>query len=851
MSTEYLLPPSTVILSTADLQGRILTFNQSFLEASGYTIDEIQGKPHSILRHPDMPKEAFKDMWQTIQAGKPWFGLVKNKRKNGDFYWVAANASPIFTDGKITGFVSVRYPASSAQKTMAEKLYNQIRNQQAKMPWTKTRPAYLNHFMGSGLLVLTGALLPTLTTLPSLVATLVTLAGLAWVSIFYFKANKPNAVQSRAIEDLSNGIFREPIVGHDAWSNALNLLRTRVGQNASDTLDAARQSAMLTTAMNAASTNLMVADSDFNIVSINTTLAEMFQRNETTLQTALPNFSAKSIVGSNMDIFHKDPSHQRKMVGALQTTWSGRLDVAGLSLDLTVVPVLNQGVKQGFVVEWRDMTAQVQIQNQLAQAIQAASTGVLTSQINLKGQDGFYLQVGQGINALLIGLQDFMAKTIYNIGEIAFNRLNGQLDGQFDGSYRMTQDAINIALRGLNEMVGQVQFSANLVNNAMRQLSSGVNEFSSQVQQQAAAIEQTSAASQQMLASVQQNMSTIHHANSVTQNVTLQVKSGSGVMDKALISIQAVEASGHKIGEIVILIDSIAFQTNLLALNAAVEAARAGEHGRGFAVVASEVRALAGKSAQAAKEIKNLIDTSVQQIDEGTQRVKEASNALNEIMSSTNEVSSIMLEVTNASAEQEQAIHEVTNAMTIMDSAIQQSAALVEQTAASAEQVSDNMNTLNHLISSFELSNEAKAISQSGRSPLADMKQIHLNWRLSIANALTGFDTSVSVEDAVDIHICELGKWRYSEGSQLEHLPLMRQLDEKHIHFHQLVGQALGFAKKGDYANVDPMMPQINLLSTDIVELLTELEKNIITPLGIAANLPACKGQPHGCAQKY
>jgi methyl-accepting chemotaxis protein len=581
----------------------------------------------------------------------------------------------------------------------------------------------------------------------------------------------------------------------------------------------------------------------------------MFARNEKTLQSALPNFSAKTIVGSNMDIFHKDPSHQRKMVSALQSSWTGRLEVAGLFLDLTVVPVINKGVKQAYVVEWRDMTAQVKIQNDLANAIHKASIGILSNRINLEGQDGFYLQVGSGVNSLLSGLQSFMAKTIFNIGEIAFNRLNGQLDGEYSGSYRMTQDAINIALRGLNEMVGQVQFSANTVNDAMHQLSSGVNDFSNQVQQQAAAIEQTSAASQQMLASVQQNLSTIQHANSVAKNVTHQVNAGRDIMERALISMQAVEASGKKIGDIVSLIDSIAFQTNLLALNAAVEAARAGDHGRGFAVVASEVRALAGKSAEAAKEIKHLINTSVQQISVGTQGVNEANTALNDIMTATNEVSSIMTEVTNASAEQEQAINEVTTAMTVMDGAIQQSAALVEQTAASADQVSENMDTLNRLISSFALSNEAKSVSRSGRTPLANQKQDHLNWLLKIANALTGYDKNTTVNEAVDHHICELGKWRYSDGNQLNHLPCMEKLDEKHIHFHQLVAKGLGFAKSADYAQVDALMPEITDLSKEIIALLTELEASIDGPLHQPKTLPSslasCANHSHDCNTKH
>ena len=156
-------------------------------------------------------------------------------------------------------------------------------------------------------------------------------------------------------------------------------------------------------------------------------------------------------------------------------------------------------------------------------------------------------------------------------------------------------------------MVGQVQFTSDQVTNSMRQLNDGVNDFSDRIQQQAAAIEETSAATTQMLSSIQQNIEGIKSVTTITHRVTDQVVEGSEIMEHALLSMQAVEASGQQIGNIVGLIDSIAFQTNLLALNAAVEAARAGEHGRGFAVVASEVRTLAGKSADAAKDIKNTL----------------------------------------------------------------------------------------------------------------------------------------------------------------------------------------------------------------------------------------------------
>lgn len=828
MSQEYLLPADTVILSTANLQGDIVSCNKGFIEASGYTEKEILGKPHGVLRHPDMPKEAFKDLWDTIEDGRPWFGLVKNMRKDGRHYWVAANASPIYTNDQISGYVSVRYPATAEQKALGERLYAEIRSGQSKMPWTP-KPRFDRWTIAGITAALVGLITPYLT--DNLIidesATLLGAIGLGTIIWRTLTLAKPSQVHLKAIHDLGNGLFRAPIPGNDAWTNALNLIRTRVGQNASDAFDAARESAVLTTAMNAASTNLMVADADFNIVSINTSLAAMFSNNEARLKAQLPNFSAASVVGSNMDIFHKNPAHQRAMVASLTQPWTGELGIDGLILRLTVVPILKGTQRLGYVVEWLDITEQRQIEQALASTIQQASQGVISNRIQTQGLQSFYLTSAQGINSLLDGLHQFMSKTIQNIGELAFNRIDKQVEGDYQGSFKMTQDAMNIALNGLNAMVGQVQFTSQEVTRAMRQLSDGVNDFSDRIQQQAAAIEETSAATTQMLSSIQQSMQGIRSVNDITRTVTEQVTEGSQIMEDALAAMQAVEASGQQIGNIVGLIDSIAFQTNLLALNAAVEAARAGEHGRGFAVVASEVRNLAGKSAEAAKDIKKLIDTSVNQIIVGSARAREASKALDAIKASVSEVNTTIEQVNQASTEQDKAIQEVNKAMNVLDGASQQSAALVEQTAASAQQVYENMTDLNQLVARFTLNRDAQRIAQQGPTPLSEMKQHLLNWNIRIMNVLNGLDQSTSVDQAADYQGCSLGQWRNGIGRQYEHLPVMQAMDEAHKAFHQLAAETLVAAQQHDHAKVNQLMMALSQASNQTISLMEQVEQQL------------------------
>lgn len=829
MSTEYLLPSDAVILSTADLQGNIVTFNNTFLEASGYTEAEIAGKPHSILRHPDMPKEAFQDFWQTIQAGRPWFGLVKNKRKNGDYYWVAANASPIFTDGNITGYVSVRYPATAEQKAAGESLYAQIRNHSAKMPWTK-KPRIDRILVAGSAVVFAGLVMPYLTSNPFI-------EGLAGLSAFIglgitlwrsYTISKPNATQLRAIQALANGQFRHPIPGNDALTNALNFLRTRIGQNASDALDAARKSAMLTTAMNAASTNLMVTDADFNIVSMNNALKAMFARNAPTIKRVLPHFDPNTIIGSNIDIFHKNPAHQRALLSQLTSTWHGQLNFAdgALVIDLTVVPVMSNGIKQGYVAEWRDITAESIMTKSLVQAVSDANIGILGNRIDTTGQEGLFLTVGESVNSLLASLSNFIPQITRSIGEIAFSRLNSKLEGNYQGDYLLAQSGINIAMRALNEMVAQVAFSTKQVNAAMQQLTTGIDDFSKQINHQSSAIEQTAAASHQMLTSIQQNTSTITQANNVTQQVTLQVNEGTQIMDAALQAMRDVEASGHKIGDIVGLIDSIAFQTNLLALNAAVEAARAGEHGRGFAVVASEVRALAGKSAEAAKDIKALINTSVEQITEGTRRANDAGQALQRISSAVMEVSTIINQVAEASLQQEQAIQSLNQSMAVIDEVAQQSAHLIEETTATTAQVNQSVHLLENLVSQFTLTNEAQQIVTNGPTPLAEIKQAHLNWLLRIENIISGYE-SVNLADVANPNTCRLGKWLNGEGKAYVNLPLVGELIKEHNYFHQLVSDTIKSSNEGNTAQFNNSMLLVAQVSNKVVDLISQLEQKI------------------------
>ncbi len=253
----------------------------------------------------------------------------------------------------------------------------------------------------------------------------------------------------------------------------------------------------------------------------------------------------------------------------------------------------------------------------------------------------------------------------------------------------------------LHGIVSSVSVAADSVGVATKQLSQGNDDLSNRTQEQAAAIEETAASMEQMTATVKQNADNARHANQLAASARTQAEKSGAVVSQAVAAMEEINESSRRIAAIIGVIDEIAFQTNLLALNAAVEAARAGEQGRGFAVVATEVRSLAQRSATAAKEIKQLINDSVDKVQSGTQLVSSSGTVLTEIMESVKKVSDIVAEISAASEEQASGIEQVNKAVTQMDESTQQNAALVEEAAAASKSIEAQAGMLVSQISFF------------------------------------------------------------------------------------------------------------------------------------------------------
>ncbi len=277
------------------------------------------------------------------------------------------------------------------------------------------------------------------------------------------------------------------------------------------------------------------------------------------------------------------------------------------------------------------------------------------------------------------------------------------------GEFNHLSTSLNQFIGGLHDIVSRVRDSASTIGETSQHVAQGNQSLSARTEEQAAGLEETASSMEQLTATVKRNADSAQRANELAQSASQVASRGGETVRGVVTTMEGISESSRKIADIIGVIDSIAFQTNILALNAAVEAARAGEQGRGFAVVATEVRALAQRSAQAAKEIKGLIQASADQVESGTRFVGDAGKTMDDIVASVREVTDIIADISGASREQLSGIEQVNRAVTDMDTSTQQNAAMVEQSAAAAEHMAQQAQDLIAAVARFKLHASAAA----------------------------------------------------------------------------------------------------------------------------------------------
>ncbi|HWK96589.1 MAG TPA: methyl-accepting chemotaxis protein [Pseudolabrys sp.] len=512
LDVEFPLGDGKTIVSTTDLQGNITYANTYFVEASGYSESELIGEPQNILRHPDMPATAFKDLWHTIKAGLPWRGLVKNRRKNGEYYWVMANVTPVIENGQAVGYMSVRTKPTREQVDLATRLYAQERAQ----------PGSVKLCQGQ---VVTSS----------------------WMSLSFIQRFSMTT-------------------------------RTRIIM------------AML--------------------------LASISVVGGTVVSQGLP-------------------------------WWVAAVSAFGFFTAASVWFYLEQNILGPI--------------RQAMRVAQYMAGGDLTNQIHTTRTD----EIGQLLRAL------------------------AQLN------------------TNLHSIVGDIRTNFHEILASTGQLASGNRDLSARTDSQAAALEETAASMEELTSAVKQNADNSRNGDEYAANALRTAEKGGAIVGNVVSTIAEISESSNKIADIVGIINGIAYQTNLLALNAAVEAARAGDAGRGFAVVATEVRSLAQRSADAAKDIRGLIEASVSKVNHGTVLANEAGTAMRDILAAVGKMNGLMADIANASSEQSTGISQVNDAVMQMDQVTQQNAAQVEESSAATEGLEQRSTKLMQALEVFKLGRQA------------------------------------------------------------------------------------------------------------------------------------------------
>ena len=468
---------------------------------------------------------------------------------------------------------------------------------------------------------------------------------------------------------------------------ALNDMQDKLHTQIENERAIAAENTRIRQALDKSSTSVVLADEQHKIIYLNDVAQASFTRNSQEIRTTLPGFDAARLRGSSLESLSPDPVGQRRVLDNLKTIDVQERVLGEFTFRTVTNPVIGErGERLGTVMEWSQRTQEVRVERELQTMLSAINGGQLGKRIDLAGKSGFFEAMSRGINQL----------------------------------------ADNITAT-----VSMVKSAAEEIHRGAQEISQGNSNLSSRTEEQAASLEETASSMEEMTQTIRQNADNASQASQLALAARDQAEQGGQVVGKAVQAMSGINESARTIADIISVIDEIAFQTNLLALNAAVEAARAGEQGRGFAVVASEVRNLAGRSATAAKEIKDLIQDSVKKVEDGSHLVTQSGHTLEQIVHSVKKVSDIVAEIAAASREQSLGIDQVGRAIAQMDELTQQNAALVEQATAASQGMAGEAGSLNGMLDHYDFTGVAevnRAIASSSAAPPAERRKANRPW---------------------------------------------------------------------------------------------------------------------------
>ena len=701
-----------------DLDGNILTANRNFLDATGYQLEEIIGKHHGIFVDSEYRNsQAYRNFWEDLRQGKFKADKYVRYNKNGDEIWIQATYNPI-SDANGNPFKVVKYAVDVTHQR--EEALRSIRVQTAlDCVTSNVMVADENYdiiFMNPALEKMLGDNEAKIQEELSNFKMDEIIGG----NIDRF--HKEPSHQRRMLDGLTStyettisiaglsfNLVASPIM--DAAGKKLGIV-VEWQDVTQQRVDEARAS-RIQTSLDCVTSNVMLADENNDIIYANPAVVDMLRVAENDLRKDLPKFDSDTVVGSNIDIFHKNPEHQKGMLESLKTTYETSIKVGGRTFDLIASPVFGTDESRlGTVVEWKDVTQEKAIEEEIQEVVSACAAGNFTKRLTTEDKEGFFEALAEGINEISEISHQGLSETVEVLGSLSDGNLTKAMEGEYQGTFNDIKTGLNTTIVQLHDMAEKIQESASSVNSASNEISSGSGDLSQRTEHQASTLEETAASMEEITATVRQNSSNADQANKLAVDASSVASRGGEVVERAVEAMGRIEESAKKISDIIGVIDEIAFQTNLLALNAAVEAARAGDAGKGFAVVASEVRTLAGRSAEASKDIKKLIQESSNEVTAGSELVNEAGQTLSEIVTSVKEVAGLISEIADASAEQTTGIEEINTAVSQMDENTQQNAALVQENTAAAASLVEQSEELEQLVSFFTLEEEEASMLQ-------------------------------------------------------------------------------------------------------------------------------------------
>ncbi len=843
---EVRMREGSILVSKTNLKGIITYVNQDFIDISGFTEKELIDKNHNMVRHPDMPPEAFQSLWDDIKEGMVWTAPIKNRAKNGDYYWVNANVSPVFENGRIVEYMSVRTRPSDDEIRAAEELYRDVRAGKASLEKTGMQKfmyrlqsvksstwMYLNAALASFVMFLTAFLMTT--GMSKTTEEIILVAGgiitLLFSLLITRNIQKGIRMMAEKLDAMSNGNYFDWIKidrPDDLGDSMRNIFSTqvRLGFDVMDAREQAIKGERIKTALDNVSANVMVADAELNIIYLNQTIAQMFKAAEKDIQKDLPHFRADDLLGNNIDVFHKNPAHQRGLLEGLTRQYTADIKIGGRSMRVIANPVSIDGRRIGTVAEWADRTAEVEIENEVTELVTEAQSGRLSTRLSLDGKQGFIELLAINLNSMF----DVLEATFTDINSVMESLRKGDLtntiDRAYDGIFGEVKNNTNGTIDQLREIVNEIRSSSSQIDSTSAEIAAGNTNLSARTEQQAAALEQVASSMEQITSTVKQNADNAAHANVLATDAGSTADDGGKVVEKAVTAMTEINQSSAQIAEIISVIDEIAFQTNLLALNASVEAARAGEQGRGFAVVATEVRNLAGRSATAAKEIKDLINDSVKKVQAGTDLVNESGERLSEIVNGVKRVKDIVAEIAAASSKQSAGVDQVSTAITSMDDLTQQNAALAEQASAASTNMSELAQVMNRQMQFFNTEvSERKSVGSKLDFALARTK--HQAWKNRLRHFLDGQEP-LTAAHAVSHKQCDLGKWLYSDGMRLYgDIPTMQEMEDVHEKMHGYIGDIIRHYNDGSKAEAEKLYQSVIQCSDTVIQCLDKVEQEI------------------------